>query len=498
MRVSPWWSLVVALVLTPLSASAQELGEREVVERLLAESPSLRASLADARAARARVTSAEGERLPVFTATATGSHTEQITNTAAGVAATATERIGFTTGLAYTTSWGLGVELGVTGGVGWREVNRDPSTTMLFRIGPNYDTSVTLGLTQPLFRGAGEDGVLGAVREAEAGRRSADATLEAELSQLCAEALGAHVELWYAQRALDVQTYAVALGERQVAEAELRVTELGTVARTEVLRLASELAGLRRTAAQAETTLVTQALALGRVLGFAPESAEGLRAEPEPPALEPPAALADLMETARARSPELASLEAEVQRAEAALARARDAAEPRVDLTGDLAAGVMFTDATLAMFQLPNDRPALSATVGLEVELPISDDAARGAREEAEANLEGAEARRSVREREIEADVASRRAELVRALRDVTLAEEAAEAAAALAEAERQSFALGLSESFAVVEAQQAEREARLSYLRAVADYAAARIELLDRTGTLLSALAVEIPEVAR
>lgn len=476
-------------------ARAQDVGERDVIARVLERNPSYRASLADRRAIRSALRGAEGDRTATFTASATGGYTERITNTAAGVAGTTEERIAFATGLAYTTSWGLGVTFDIEGGVGWRAVNRDPSTTMIFQIGPSYDTTATLGLRQPLLRGAGEDAVMGPVREAEANRRSADATAENELSQLLSDALSAHWELWYASRAFEVQEQALALGTRQVRDAELRAGELGTIARTEVLRLASDLAQVRRTHASAETTVATSAITVGRLLGYGSDETSALRALRELPLLEDPPSLASLVEGARQRSPELVALDADVEAARVALATARDAAEVRLDLTGELAAGVLFTNTTIDTFQLPNGRPAIIATVGLELEVPLGPSGASGDADVADAQLEAAQARLEVRAREIEAEIATLRAELLRGLRDVTLAEEAANAAHELAEAERQSFELGLSEAFTVVEAQQNERTAALSHLRAVADYATAAIELMHRTGNLLEQYGVTLPE---
>lgn len=489
--------MVVSVLAVACPVTAQELNESEVISRVLENNPSFRASLADRVASRASVRSASGGRAPVLTTTATGTHNESIVNSGTRILPNAADRISFTSSLAYTTNWGLAVSFSLDGGFGSRTASNFGSPTPV-NIGFSYDATAALSLRQPLLRGAGEDAVLGAYLEAESGASSAEASAEAALSQLLSDALSAHWELWYATRALDVQQSALELGTRQVTEADLRANALGTIAPTEVLRLSVELASIRRAFASAESALATQAIAVGRLLGLGPEDASPLRALPETPAMDEPLDLASLLAGATDRSATLRALEADVETARIVLSRARDAAEVRLDLTGEVGAGVLFNDTTLAAGTLPNDRPAISAMIGLELEAPMGPSAASAERERAEAQVEGTEARLEAGRAELAAQVATLHTELLRALRDVTLAQEAADASHALAEAERARFELGLNEAYDIVQAQQSEREALLSHLRAVADFATARIELEHRTGALLPALGVSLPEVSR
>jgi len=487
--------LVLSVLATP--AAAQELTETEVVSRLLERNPSFRASLADRVAARASARTASGGRVPVLTTTASGTHNESIVNSGTRILPNAADRIAFTSSLAYTTNWGLAVTFSLDGGFGSRTASNFGSPTPV-NIGFSYDATAALSLRQPLLRGAGEDSVLGAYLEAESGASHAEASAEAELSQLLSDALSAHWELWYATRALEVQESALELSTRQVSDADLRAHELGTIAPTEVLRLSVELTSIRRALASAESALATQAITIGRLLGLSPEEASPLRALPQTPIMEAPPSLASLLDGATERSANLRALEADVETARIVMARARDAAEVRLDLTGEVGAGVLFNDTTLSAGTLPNDRPAVSAMIGLELEAPMGPSAASAERDRADAQLEGAEARLEAGRGELAAQVATLHTELLRALRDVTLAQEAADASHALAEAERARFELGLNEAYDIVQAQQSEREALLSHLRAVADFATARIELEHRTGALLTALGVSLPEVPR
>lgn len=491
------WSVVSVLAMSVPAAAQDALREADVVSRVMESSPSLRAAFADRAAARAALRASESERVAVYTMSVDGSHTERITNTAAGVAATTEDRLALTTGLAYTTEWGLGIAFDVAAGVASREVNRDPSTTLLFRIGPSYDATATLALTQPLLRGAGEDSVLAASRGAEASRTAAERTAESDASALLRDALVAHWELWYATRALAVEESALELGVRQVAEAELRASELGSITRVEVLRLSSDLANVRRAVAAAEATRERQAITLARLLGAGSDVASTLTATADTPIAVAPPALPELVEAAHELSPAIRALEAQREAARISRDRAADDAEVRLDLTGSVAAGVLFTDATLSTFNLPNGRPAVVAMIGLEMEVPLGPSAADGSLDQAEAELSAAEARLEAGTREVEAEIATRRAEVIAAMRDVELAAEVVAVAHELAEAERGGFELGTSNAYAVVEAQQSEREAELEHLRAIADYATANLRLEHATARLLDRLAVSLDEDA-
>lgn len=474
------------------SAPRSSLGELDAVRRAVESSPALRATRFDRDAALAAVRSAIGARGATFTANAQGSHNESFN--AAPTAVTRGQQDTLSLGATFSAMTDLGTtfDLGLSSSVGWRTANLNPSMATLFSLGPNYGTTLTLDLRQPLLRGAGEDATLGARRQAEAAREAADYDARTAASQLVRDVVVAHRELAYAEDARSVSRDAVTLAEQQAREAETRVS-LGTVARTEALRFAAELASARRTLRAADVTVETAALTLAQLVGVTVPAASGLHAERDDAPIVGRLVLAELVEDALASSPELASLAANVESLRARERTLADADEVRLDVIAQLGVGVLYNPTTISDFTLPDGRPALSATGGVELELPVGDSQARADRQQASAAVDAAIARQEARRTEIERDVASAIATLIAARERAGLANEAASIAHELAEAERTAQRLGTATSLEVVVAQQSERTSALDALRAEADAREAEVRLADLTGALLARYGVEV-----
>src|SRR5690606_21825461 len=142
---------------------------------------------------------------------------------------------------------------------------------------------------------------------------------------------------------------------------------------------------------------------LGRYLAVAPSAAVALSPDATLPALSAPATNEQLAAAAAAASPELAALEANVEATRIDSLSARNGARARVDLVGtaglaglwndDWTPSATVTTDPLPGLALPGGRPALFATLGLEVELPMGPSRGRAERARAEAQLAAAEAR---------------------------------------------------------------------------------------------------------
>jgi outer membrane protein TolC len=203
-----------------------------------------------------------------------------------------------------------------------------------------------------------------------------------------------------------------------------------------------------------------------------------------------PASTSVLTQAARESSSELLALEADVLAATERERTAADTDQARVDLVGSFAAGVLFDDESIATFQLPGDRPALSGSLGLEVELPLGTSQVEAEHDLASAQQDAALARYEDREQEIAGRVASLRATLIATAERIERATEGERVATELAEAEREGLRLGTGTTLEVLEAQQSERDAKLERHRAQADYASAEAELAHLTGALVGRFA--------
>lgn len=77
----------------------------------------------------------------------------------------------------------------------WSHTNRDVSTIEDVTLGPDQSALLTLGVRQPLLKGAGEGPVLSGLRQAKARSRAATAAQSAAASQVAHDVLVAYGEL---------------------------------------------------------------------------------------------------------------------------------------------------------------------------------------------------------------------------------------------------------------------------------------------------------------
>ncbi len=474
------------LGLTPHLAYAAPLTLNEAVQRAFANSPALRAVRAQLDGAEASARAARGARVPTLSLSGQGGHSESLAASAEGITTQQQQQIAAAAQLSVLTDVGTAVGVGVSSGVDWRATNLDPSQSRIFELGPLYSSALTLDVRQPLLRGAGTDGALGAIEEAETRALASRRALQDTISQLALDVGVAHRELWYAQQALRIAEDAVTLAQEQAQQSELRFTQLGSVPRTEVLRFQSERASARRARASAAAEAEGRALQLGRLLNLEPAVARALVAQTSTQTPAAPTALVELEAAALKGSSRLLQLRADVSAAAVQLRTAANAAELRVDLFAQAQASLLYDSGSLRDLDLPQDRPALSGLVGLEVELPIGASQQQGERDVARAAHQAALATYEMTAREIISRVATQRAALIAAAQRIELAQAEAQAAEQLAQAEREKVYLGTGTAFEVLQAQQVQRDTRLLYLRAQVDYAEAKAQLAHDTGALI------------
>jgi outer membrane protein TolC len=443
----------------------------------------------DLVAARYGVDAQQGARRPVLFADANGNFNEQFSGSSNGAVRNNNKAVGADTGVRYTTGIGTQLELKVETQASARKSNTTLATTRQASVS-YYTATATATARQPLLRGAGTDAVLAPVRQAELQRNQAQQERDNQAAQVVLDVLTAYWELWYAQEALRVQQKSLQSVGRQREEMRQRAEELGTAARTDVLRLSSEVASTRDAVAQARTSVSTRSLDLARVLGIEAPSAGKLDVVDAPPGDFDVPSLKRLQDAAMRDSAELRSLKAQVETARDKLRVADDAAQAKLDLTATGTMSGLWMNDNLQGLRLPDGRPAYGAMVGLEFELPLGESQQTAQAHQAAAALAAAEARYRARRESLAAEVAQTHAALTAAADQVAYATEAAEIARELAQAERDRMALGTGTSTDVVQAEQAVREAELRRLRAVVSQATAWFQQKQQTGVLLDQFA--------
>lgn len=488
------WLCALALATAASAASAEPLTPERALERAAAQSPTLRAALHDVTAAQASLQAEADARVPVLTASGTGQYNESFGGASSGVVRNTSEQIVGKAAVAYTTDVGTSLEVGVESNVSWRTTNITAATTQTVTVGPNYSASLYATARQPLLRGAGTDAVLASQRQAQASLHQAERQRDNTASQTAFDVLGAYWELWYAEQAVEVQERGLEVAKRQLRDAETRANQLGTGAKVDALQFATSVAQIQDTLSQARATRASRALELGRLLGITGSEALALSAKTSPPeGAGPPLDVQRLQSALEERSLELAAMRAEMQATIARLEAANDADQLRLDafVTGTM--GGLWANDELPGLRLPGGRPAFGLYGGLELELPLGDNRARGDAARARAQLEAARARYQARIDAIEAQVGSLSVGLRAAIEQVNLAEETAGIAAQLAEAERQRLVLGTGQPSEIVRAEQTHREAELRKLRAIVDLMSRRLELEHAAGALLERVGAQL-----
>jgi outer membrane protein TolC len=481
----PRLALLHAALPVILGVASPAFAETLTAEAALAtaarDNPSLRAALLDAQAARLGVDAERGARDAVLDATVSAGYGESFGISRGSLARQAAFLVTSNVSVSYTTDIGTALVVGTE----WRRTT----------VGPQYDGSVYAEVTQPLLRGAGADAQLSGIRSAEASANAEELRRSATASQTALDVLRSYYELWYAERAVEVEQEALKTAERQVAEAKLRESALGTGSRVDVLQFATSAASFADALSQARATRSARAIELGRLLGITPERARGLEASGDLPVLAPPPASRVLIEGVSARSPELAAARAELASMSTRLDAARDQDQPLLDLFSRASAGGTWRDDELPGLELPGSQPAWSVEVGLHLQLPLGGGRAAAEATRASVELAAAQERYKAETERIRAQVTTLSENLDAANEQVALASETSKRATELVEAERQRLQLGTTTPSEVVKAEQTAREAELRRLRAVVSKLTSQYELEHASGGLLGRFPVSPAE---
>jgi outer membrane protein TolC len=383
-------------------------------------------------------------------------------------------------------SWPL-----VTGGrfdLSYLHTNEE--TTNLFAA---FDVSttdvVTVGLTQPLLRGAWR-------RYATTAQRGAEIALERQREHECETRQGlllqvheAYWDLVSAREVLRVRELALELGHKQLQQDRRRL-EIGTGTEVDVLQAETNVAQQEEARIQAELALRQAEDSLRRILvqDRAPAAELSPLGDWDAP-IEPTTALPEVagapdtigadwqasLETAIERRPLLAQRRADIDAAEVSLQAARSTRLPGLDLALTSSSTGFDSDpgearSTALGWDFPNN------TATLTFNLPLRNRSAGYGERSARAALRRARVAYEKAELDVLAEVRAAARDLRFAAESVGAARKSAELAQRQLEAETARQEIGLSTTFQVLEFQRDlaqalsnEATARASYAKALA-----------------------------
>ena len=372
-----------------------------------------------------------------------------------------------------------------------------------------WNTGLTLTLTQPLLRGRGKAVNVARIRLAKNARLMTDLQLKLVAMNTAAEAVKAYWDLVGAIEAVRVREESLANAERLLEISQKRL-EIGTGAALEVLQAKAGMATRQGDLLSARSRVADAEDVLKRLLNI--RDAEMFSSKKVVPIDRPKVTeftvedlqsmeqeLDESIELALQHRPEIQSGELEIANAEIDRKRAANDMLPDVQLTGTLYQGARDHYVSRAFTGL-RERTDNAYTVGLQASVPIGNRAARGAFQRA--RLTQRQAEKKFEKTKQELMLKTRLA--MRATRTSQILVESNRQARTLQEAnvaaEEQRLRLGVSTSFRVLQVQEDLTLAQTQEVQTRIGYEKALVELRLAEGTLLGGLGVEFesPEPER
>lgn len=462
-----------------LGAPARALGPAEAVELALANNPALAAAVAQAQSASWAVVGEDAVFTPTLQFDLGFDHTEQPAITPTGSTTRAgVNQLRLGSSLIQPLRIGTDLALRVEHNRRWEQDHR--SDVSLLAVGPVYDTSARLQLTQPLWRGAGRKVTEAALRVAREQATEAERAAERTASQLVRDVITAWWELWYAEEALRIEREALELAVAQRDEAARRV-ELGSAAPVSVLTFDTRVAEREEGVATALRQRQERVVALAAQLGDASLQVEAAAPPREPVAMPH---REEAKERAWALAPEVQEAEAALRVAGIRSEVAGDAFRPRLDLQGYTELGGL-SDAFAG--GRAGDNLAFAAGVNLIFELPLSGRPYQAAWEQGRLAMVAADRRLEQARLTAQASVEAELARLESAQARLRLAAQTAEVAEAQLAAERRRYEIGTSTPIEVLQAEEAVRSALLRQARAEVDLRSAEAAVEHLIGGLVA-----------
>lgn len=391
-----------------------------------------------------------------------------------------------------SNSWNVtpGVQFPLrTGGVVELDVplSRFETDTQAQTLNPAYTSDVAARITQPLLRGGGIDVNAQPIRVAFYGYQQAQARAKLEVTRVLADADRVYWRLFAAREALLVRRQEYDLAVAQLRRARSQV-DAGAAAEVEIVRAQSGVADRIEAIITSENTLRDTERQLKRILNSPDLEMESptelLPATPPRPVymeLDVP----NLVSRAMAQRMELLETELEIALATASVRVARHETLPlvNVDYTYNInGLGGGWDDS----FDMVRTNDFVDHRVGLRVEVPIGNAAARSRLRRALLNRVQALATLDQRRLLIRQEVLNAADQFEANWQRILAARQRVLLAQRLLEVEIRQFEQGLRTSTEVLNAQTQLASAQLSEISAVADYQIAQVDIAFATGTVL------------
>ena len=501
-------TLLVCLAAAATPAAAQErLTLADATTRALERNHSIRIEREGMRGADAREMQARGDYDMQFRLDAGSSWrrlpvTSLFSGAPDGDLAPSDTRIGTTASLSQLFKTGAVVTV-------FGSMDRDGTNDAFTLFDPAYSTSLGVELRQPLLRDRAIDPSRAALLVTALDRSRSSAALARTVLDTVSEVERAYWALVAARRDLDVRRGNLTLAEQQANDTRVRI-EAKTVPASDLAQPTAEVERRRGDvfAAQESVARAERALKL-LMLGDAKDARWSTELVPtDQPDLMPVAIdLAAALANAERLRPEFADRAAQIAQYAVDVKLAEDRLKPRLDLIAGYTARGLAGDTNsnaIPFGGLPADVPSTlqgdlgtswwalgrqkfpDARVGVSLEIPIGQHAARGQLGAATSGRLQAELALARLEEQIAVEVRNAATAIETAAGRVQAARAGLAAAEIQLRAEQDRFSVGATSNFFVLTRQNDLASAQLAEIAALTDYRKAVTDLARATGTLL------------
>jgi outer membrane protein len=358
--------------------------------------------------------------------------------------------------------------------------------------GPFYTADPTLALTQPLLRGAGTGVTEYSIRIAKLEYQQSEARTKLEVIRVIAEAERAYWRVYAAAEHLRVEKQQYNLAIAQLNRAKHQVAA-GVSAEAEVVRAESGVADQVDSVITADEDLLTAEQNLKLIMNRSDLPVDGptvLVPSTLPRQLFYKLDIPKLAEQAVRDRMEMLDAELQITQDTLTVGFARNDMLPLVNLqyTYDInGLGPTSHDA----LQMVRTTSFQDNTVGIHIEVPIGNEAARSRLRRALAQRQQQLATRDQQAASVKQDLYSASTELTEGWQHMMAARKRVELNARLLDVEIRQFQQGLQTSTQVLDAQTTLGVAKDQEIIAIRDYQIAQIDIAYATGTILGSAGI-------
>ena len=335
--------------------------------------------------------------------------------------------------------------------------NRYDADTVGLSVNPSYESSVDIGVSQPLLRGLGSDIQRGEVEAAQKNLEAATFQVDSISADLVAEVKKGYWDLVYAWQNIEVQQFSLTLARQLLADTKEKITA-GRLAEIEIYQPESEVALREEDLISAE-----------RAIGFAEDNLKllmnvddwfvtlkpGDLPNKEPVQLEQK----DILATALASRPDLLAAERTIEAAKIEERLAEDDLLPELNLVGGFGFGGTDDSYESSLGAIANDTDT-HWRVGLNLTMPIGNTYAKGSLRQAKAKYKQAQTSTTLLRFRIQKSVRTAVRDVELAIKGMEATRKTSVATAKRLEAEQAKFDAGRSTTLDVLIAQDAYAQA--------------------------------------